>query len=314
MPDWLIERGIGETRAVRIDSDEIVEARILLDGIVPAGTVLKGRLVEVGIPALAEAGGQQYLLPKGAPGITQGATICIVVTREAIPGIEPWKRPLARLADENQRSKQALDAIALPFPSPDDRLERLGWSDLLEEARSGVVRFAGGELRISLTPAMTLIDADGRLAPFDLANAAAAAAARAIARLGMGGSIGIDLPTISGKEQRQAVGAAIDKILPQPFERTAMNGFGFIQIVRPRARASLLEIAADRGAFEARALLRRAANERTGATQLVAHPSVVGILERNPAWIEALATQVGGAVTLRTDASLPIHGAYAQNA
>jgi ribonuclease G len=314
LPDWLIERGIGETRAVRIDSDEIVEARILLDGIVPAGTVLKGRLVEVGIPALAEAGGQQYLLPKGAPGITQGATICIVVTREAIPGIEPWKRPLARLADENQRSKQALDAIALPFPSPDDRLERLGWSDLLEEARSGVVRFAGGELRISLTPAMTLIDADGRLAPFDLANAAAAAAARAIARLGMGGSIGIDLPTISGKEQRQAVGAAIDKILPQPFERTAMNGFGFIQIVRPRARASLLEIAADRGAFEARALLRRAANERTGATQLVAHPSVVGILERNPAWIEALATQVGGAVTLRTDASLPIHGAYAQNA
>ena len=130
----------------------------------------------------------------------------------------------------------------------------------------------------------------------------------------MGGTIGIDLPNISGKEQRQAVGAAIDKILPQRYERTARNGCGVIQIVCPRARASLREIAADRGAFEARALLRRAANERTGATQLVAHPAVIGTLERNPAWIEALATQVGGAVTLRTDASLPIHGAYAQNA
>jgi hypothetical protein len=313
LPEWLIERGIGETRAVRIEHDEIVESRILLDEIVPAGTVLKGRLVEIGIPAVAEAGGQPYLLPKGAPGITQGATVSIEVTRETIPGIEPWKRPLARLTDEIPRSKEALDAIDLPFPSPDDRLERLGWSDLLEEARSGIVRFAGGALRISLTPAMTLIDADGRLPPFDLAKAAAVAAARAIVSFGIGGSIGIDLPTISGKEQRQAVVAVIDKVLPQPFERTAMNGFGFIQIVRPRVRASLLELAADRAPFEARALLRRAARERTGPTQLVAHRAVVGVLERNPAWIEALATQVGGAVTLRTDASLPIHGAYAQD-
>ncbi len=161
--------------------------------------------------------------------MTEGAVIRIEVTRERIPGVERWKRPLARLSDEALGPAPSLDAEVLPFPSPEDRLERAGWSDLIEEARSGIVRFEDGELRISLTPAMTLIDVDGRLPPFELALASAIAAARTILRHGIGGSIGIDLPTIGGKEQRQAVGAAIDANLPLPFERTAMNGFGFIQ-------------------------------------------------------------------------------------
>ncbi|WP_395622019.1 ribonuclease [Sphingomonas daechungensis] len=314
MPDWICERGIGEIRFARIVDGEIVEARILLEGTVAAGTVLDGRLIEVGIPALADAGGQQYLLPRGAPGVTQGAAIRIEVTRETIPGAEPWKRPLARIAERAESVSNALEAEILPFPAPIDRLEQAGWFDVLEEARSGIVRFDGGELRLSLTPAMTLIDVDGRLAPAELALKAAKVAARTILRHAVGGSIGIDLPTISGKEQRQAVGAAIDATLPQPFERTAMNGFGFIQIVRPRARASLFELASDRPSFEARSLLRNAAMSVSGATVLVAHPSVSAVLERNPAWLEDLSRQVGGPATLRSDPSLPIHGAYAHNA
>ena len=92
----------------------------------------------------------------------------------------------------------------------------------------------------------------------------AAEAAKAIRRLDIGGSIGIDLPTAGSKASRQAAAAAIDDHLPQPFERTAVNGFGFVQIVRPRLRASLLELAQDRAPFEARALLRRAAFEPPG--------------------------------------------------
>ena len=70
---------------------------------------------------------------------------------------------------------------------------------------------------------------------------------------------------------------------------------------------------ADRSMAQARALLRRAAIERTGATRLVAHTSVIAALEANCEWTEALSRQVGGAVTLRNDPSLPIHGAYAEN-
>lgn len=312
MPDWLIEHGIGETRAVRLEAGEIVEARILLDGIAPAGAVLEARLREVGIPAIAEAGGTEYLLPAGAPGITQGAGLAIEVSRERIPGAEPWKRPLARLTDQSPAQAPALEGDLLTLPAAQDRLAEAGWDDLLDEARSGIVRFTGGELRVSITPAMTLIDVDGRLPPFKLALAGAETAARTILRHGIGGSIGIDLPTVPGKSQRQEIAEKVDAVLPQPFERTAVNGFGFLQIVRARAHANLFELASDRAGFEARALLRRAAMERTGAVRLAAHPAVVAVLEGRSEWLDALSRQVGGSVGLRADASLPISGTYVE--
>ena len=295
-----------------VEGGEIIEARILLDGVARAGTVRQAVLRTAGTPAVAVEGAQEYLLPKGAPGASEGQAIAIEITREAIPGTEPWKRPLARPADSI--SEPSTDAETIPFPAPADRLAEAGWLDLIEEARSGIVGFDGGELRISPTPAMTLIDVDGRLSPFELAIAGARAAARAIRRHGIGGSIGIDLPTIAGKAQRQAVAAAIDELLPQPFERTSVNGFGFLQVVRPRAHASLFEVAQDRAAFEARALLRRAAFDGSGARRLVAHPAVIAVLEARPEWLDALARQIGGAIGLRGDGSIPIHGGYAEKA
>ena len=312
MPEWAIERGIGETRAALIEDGRIVEARILRSGIVPVGTILAARLTRSGARnAIAVADAQEYLLPKGAARITQGAPMSIEVTREALGGGEPWKRALARLSDEAPRAAPALAGRDLAFPASTDALEATGWSDLIDEARSGIIAFGGGELRVSLTPAMTLIDVDGALDPDALALAGAAAAARAVRRHGIGGSIGIDLPNITGKAARQAVAEAIDANLPQPYERTAVNGFGFIQIVRPRRHASLFELAADRPAYEARAMLRRAARE-VGAIRLVAHPALIAALD--PAWTEALASQVGGAVTLRAEPSLAMSAAYAEQA
>ncbi len=311
-PEWLIERGIGESRAVRVGGGEIVAARILLDGIVPAGSIIAGRLAKAGKPAIAVADGQEYVLRDGAPGATEGQAVVIEVVRETIPGAEPWKRPLARISDETPREAR-FEGDELPFPSPHDRLEEAGWSDLMEEARSGIVAFTGGALRVSPTPAMTLIDVDGTLPPFDLAMAGARAAARAILRHGIGGSIGVDLPTVQGKEQRTAIGAAVDAILPNPFERTAVNGFGFLQIIRPRRHASLFELAADRAAFEARALLRQAAREK-GAIRLAVHPAAHAVLDARPGWLSALSRQVGGAVTLRSEAKLTISGGHAEKA
>lgn len=312
MPDWLLERGIGESRAARIQDGEIAEARIFREDVVRAGTRLLARLKTIGPPAIAVAGGEEYLLPKGARGITEGAELAIEVTREKIPGAEPWKRPLAVVSDESPGAPAQLDAELLPFPAPVDALGNAGWGDVIEEARSGSASFPGGKLRISATPAMTLIDIDGYLPPEELAIAGAAAAARAILRLDIGGSIGIDLPTVQGKAARMTAAEAVDAVLPQPFERTAVNGFGFLQIVRPRLRASLVELAQDRAAFEARALLRRAAFETGGPKRLVADPAVIAILQGRPDWIDALARQVGGAVTLRADPSLPIESAYAE--
>ena len=44
MPEWLIERGIGETRAALVDNGHIIEARILRDEVIPAGSILTARL------------------------------------------------------------------------------------------------------------------------------------------------------------------------------------------------------------------------------------------------------------------------------
>lgn len=329
MPEWLVEKGIGETRAALIEGGRIIEARIELEGTIASGTILVARLESIGSNgrnALAkDEHGHEYLLPHAPRSVTEGAPLHIEVLRTAIPGVEPWKRPLARqTAAERRRSRSLAERLRatkvavreLAFPDPRrDELGEAGWGELLEEAAAGEVRFAGGSLGLHQTPAMILVDVDGHLPAAELAVAGAAEAARAIRRLDIGGSIGIDLPTVAGKGPRLAAAAAIDAALAQPFERTAVNGFGFVQLVRPRERASLLELWADRPAAEARALLRRAAfDPRPGAKRLVVPPPIAAVLEQRPDWLERLAGQVGGAVALRAEAALPISGGHAEPA
>jgi hypothetical protein len=321
-PEWLIERGIGEIRAALVENGEIIETRIELEGVVPAGSLIKARLANKGMNdrnAVAVSGsGTEYLLPRGAPGVAEGAALTIEVTREEIPGSEPWKRPLARATDQALATIQPLAARLagrkLLFPDARDLLSLAGWNELIDQARTGLVTFSGGEIRVTPTPAMTLIDVDGYLLPDELALVGAGEAAKAIRRLDIGGSIGIDLPTSGSKAARLAAAQAIDAMIPKPFERTAVNGFGFVQIVRPRGRASLIELAQDRALFEARALLRCAAFEAPGPKVLVAHPAVVNQLEQRQTWIDSISRQLGGSVRLRAESTIPISGGYAETA
>lgn len=299
MPEWIIEEGIGETRAALVDGDEILEARVRREGVIPAGTVLDVRLVAVAPRVTVEAGGEQFLLQRGVSGVTEGARLAIQVTREALGGSEPWKRGLARRTD------------AAPSPAPplaegrDDTID--AWDDLLDEARFGIVRFDGGELRIQPTAAMTVIDVDGWLIPAKLAQMAAWAAARAIGRLDIGGSIGIDFPTLHGKDERREVDEILDAYLPKPFEKTAINGFGFAQVVRPKSRPSLLELAQDRAPFEARALLRRA-GRCIGPTVITAHPAVIAAISDE--WRQQLERRIGGPMTLSADPALAMSAGH----
>ncbi len=190
-------------------------------------------------------------------------------------------------------------------------LDALGWGELVEAAATGHVAFPGGLLTISPTPAMTVIDVDGSLAPVPLATAAAGAAAAAIRRFDLTGSIGIDFPTVADKAARSRLGALLDAQLPAPFERTAVNGFGFVQIVRPRVRPSFLEaVRGDPVATAALALLRRAERDGIGGATLVAAPRVTAWLTARPDLTAALARRRGGPVELRADAGLPISGGH----
>jgi hypothetical protein len=98
----------------------------------------------------------------------------------------------------------------------------------------------------------------------------------------------------------------------EAFERTAVNGFGFLQLVRPRRRPSLLELAHDGPAFAARALLRRAATSGHGPARLAVHPRTAAVLERRSDWLDQLSRQRGGPISLRADPLLAISGGHVE--
>jgi hypothetical protein len=322
LPEWLYEEGIGENRAALVEGNDILEAAIEVAGQVLVGTIASARLTSILLPArrgiLVLADGSEALLEPLPPALTQGQALTVEIIREPLPEPGRPKLPKARVSAGPERTgpslierveASGLPVVRLPVHGP-DRLEQVGWSELMEEARTGEIAFPGGALRMALTPAMTLFDVDGALEPSELAIAGAAAGGRAIRRHGIGGSIGIDLPTLPGRSDRQAAAAALDAALPQPFERTAVNGFGFLQVVRRRERVSIPELLqSDPAGAAARQLLRQA-ERRTGGVTLAAAPVVAARLRTQEGWIAALERRIGGPVQLREDTALPMFGGY----
>jgi hypothetical protein len=319
LAEWFYEEGIGENRAILVEDGRILRAEIELPYELRAGTVLEGRLKAVLVPGrrgIAETERGELLVEPLPPQVSEGQAVRVEVLRGPVPEAGRPKIAKGRITDsapaEGPSLAERIGRCTICPLHGVDAFEGAGWSELLEEAATGEIAFPGGALRMSLTPAMTLFDVDGALPVAELALAGAAAAARAIERFGIGGSIGIDLPTLASKADRQRVAAAVDAILCQPFERTAVNGFGFLQIVRRRERASLPElIRSDPTGASARALLRRAERSSgAGERTLVAAPAVVARLEKNPDWIEALARRVGAPVALQADPSLAISAGH----
>lgn len=308
MPEWLYEAGIGEARAALVTDGRIVQARVEPDDTpVRIGTVTPARLIEITTKGregrITLDDGREATLSPLPSGITQGARLTVRIVREAIPEAGRPKRPRAAPSDEALAPGPDLLARISATGHPvrilrahePDALEQAGWSEVLEEAMTGEIAFPGGALRMTPTPAMTLFDVDGTGPLESLAISAATAVAEAILRHDIGGSIGIDFPTITGKAPRLAVAAAIDDALPQPFERTAVNGFGFLQIVRPRIHASLPErLRADPAAAKLRALLRQI--ERTPPPVPRHHrisARLLATLAAHPTWTEELARRTG---------------------
>ncbi|MBA15409.1 MAG: ribonuclease [Sphingomonas sp.] len=307
MAEWLYEAGIGEARAALVEDGAIIKLRFEPEGTGPrVDTVASARLIDRTSGKVALASGEEALCTPLPRGITEGAGLMVRIVREPIP--EPGRAKLAKAvpADGDATAAPGPDLLARITASgisvrrchahEPDRLEAAGWSETLEEARTGEIAFPGGALRMWVTPAMTLFDVDGSGPLEPLAIAAAQAVAEAIVRHGIGGSIGIDFPTLSGKAARNAVAEAIDAALPQPFERTAVNGFGFLQIVRRRARASLPELlAADPAGAAVRAELRMLERLPPPAptTHILARP-LFDRLMREPGWVAELHRRSGG--------------------
>lgn len=325
-PHWLYEEGIGEARAALVQGGRIVEALIERAGAhARAGGVHGGRLVKTliarkrGIARLDS--GEHVLIEPIPPKVAEGGAVRVEILREAIgePGLEDEREKLAKgrvaapgiVAGPGRSLYQRIQESGLPIvPCPaheEDRLEAAGWSELLAEAASGEVGAEDAALRIFPTPAMTLIDVDGSLPPAQLGPKGAKLAAQAIRRMGIAGNVGIDLPTMNNKDERQVAAAQIDKYLPQPFERTAVNGFGFIQIIRRRERPSLIELLrADPVRAASMAALRTAERAGAGALTLTVSAAAARDILAHPDWLKLLERRRGGAVTIVADEALPL--------
>jgi hypothetical protein len=310
---WLYEAGIGETRAALVAAGRIVRARIEpVDAALRVGAVVEAVLVEAGRqPRVRLPDGGEAMLSRVPPALSIGRPLLVEITRQSLAEGRRVKLPRATPADTDATpgpGRSLLDRITASgvpvrrlHAHDADALEEAGWSEVLDEAMTGDIAFPGGVLRMALTPAMTLFDVDGDGPGDALACAAAIAVGEAVVRHGIGGSIGIDFPTLGGKAARQAVAEALDAVLPLPFERTAVNGFGFLQIIRPRRYASLPEqMAATPEDAAARAALRRLEREPPPGPATRPLPADIAhwLNERRPQWVEELHRRTGNAAPI----------------
>lgn len=313
---WLIEQGIGEERALRYTGGRAVAARLRWPGALEAGTVEDAVLVERhqgsarGVARFAS--GEEALVDRLPPQASEGAALRLEVTRAALRERGRGKRAQARPTAVVPRPAPSL-LDSLPDAAAVRRFPDDAWNEVWAEAWEGETRFAGGSLHFAATPAMTLIDIDGTLPARALALAAVPALSEALGRLDLAGSIGIDFPTLPERADRKAVDCALgDALAGWDHERTAMNGFGFVQIVARQAHPSLLHrLAFDRAGAAARKLLRDAEGlEGAGAVLLTAHPAVIAVMP--PAWTAELSRRTARDVRIAADAAVALGAGHAQ--
>lgn len=303
---------------MRLAGGQITAARMQWPGELIAGqvedAVLVSRTAGSSRGTARFTSGEEALVDRLTRDASEGAPLRLKVMRAAIGERGRLKRAQARPTEEPSHIPTLADSLAAE--GHEVRIvRRFGggdWDELVAEASAREVSFAGGSLLFAPTPAMLMIDIDGALPPRELALAAIPALASAIQRFDVGGAIGIDFPTLDQKDGRRAVDEALGQALADwPHERTAMNGFGFVQLVARLERPSLLHRAANASAaFAARLLLRRAeALEGAGAILLQGHPALEAPLEP---WLAELARRTGREVRWEARPTLAIAAPQAQ--
>ena len=315
---WVYEESFGEKRALLIENGHVSAAKLYWRTSICAGNVLMAKVVlrpSGSKRALClSADGHEIEVPDLPRDNSEGSQARIIIHREPMAERGRLKRAHGRFFGDKDISLPENDVLTKgEFVH---RLPKGAWEDVWSLASDGEVPFAGGNLIISITPAMTLIDIDGGGSPKELALAAVPAIAKAIRWFDLGGSIGIDFPTIAEKSDRKQVDAALAAALDDwAHERTAMNGFGFVHLVARMKMPSLLHRFTYRRAETcARYLLRQASHlVGPGKLNLACHPAIRHAIPDD--WLIELGELTGKApeeIVFETEPTLALDASQAQ--
>lgn len=288
----------GERRAAVVEDGNIVEIHIQRDALWALGECGVGRIdrkTPSGAYVVADDG--SALLLRGKTNALEGARVMFEVTREAMSEPGRIKPPEIILRDSAGNPLIGKDALW------DARLASLGQSAINASIAEGIdVAIAGqsqlGDVTISFqrTKAGLVFDIDGIGDAFAINLVAASEIARLLRLYQVGAMALIDFVSMESKAQRTQIAEAFDAasvLDPRSFERTAINGYGMMQVVRARPRPSVLDqlfgtrIAALSDETQAYWLLRAVAQSSGfGARTVTTRPEVATLLqsERWAAW------------------------------
>jgi ribonuclease G len=322
MADIAFDEAPGEIRALLIEDGAPVEYHCRRALHAALGTIADARLVSRQGPRsfLTLASGEELLLP--APiSESEGASIRVEIIRERLCGPGDVKMAVVRRSDADLCSisladwRDAMAARSTRIISDSDAFD-----DVEALALAGHVVSDGVTIWFERTKAGLVFDVDGVGDAFAANRIAAHEIARLLRLFQSGGAALVDFITLDSKAERLAVAAAFDEAStadPRAFERTAINGFGLMQIIRPRVCGSLLDTLFGRNRLspsdESSALaLLRAASRSTGAgrRRCLVPPPVAALLSQ-PRWqplVAEAARLAGASLDIVTDPSAPHYG------
>ena len=296
MTEYWIDDAPGERRAALVENGVIVEVHIQRDLHFALGETGTGR-IDRKTPSgayLVTGNGEEVLFRRNAPQ-PEGSRVGFEVTREAICEPGRAKPPEGKLVDVTPNissDRQQIWEARLAKIGSIPRLQA-DISAAFDIAVAGAAQLDDVTVSFQRTKAGLVFDVDGIGDQLIINLVAAAEIARLLRLYQVGGMVMIDFVAVESKDARHAIVEAFDLSAAadsRPFERSAVNGFGLMQVVRARPRPSVLDqlfgtrIAALSDETQALWLLREAARSSGFGQRTVTARTPVANLLASTQW------------------------------
>lgn len=291
LPEIWRDDAPGERRAALVENGNIVEIHIQRDASWVLGETGAGRIdrkTPSGAYVIADDDSEVLLRSKISD--PEGTRVPFDVTREAIA--EPGRVKPAEILLRDSGYAQASQKGALwdaRLAALDRPVISASIADGFDIAMSGQSQLDTVTVSFQRTKAGLVFDVDGVGHAFDINRVAATEIARLLRLYRIGAMVMVDFVSMESKAQRTQIAEIFDAASiadGRPFERTAINGYGMMQVLRARPRPSVLDhlfgtrIAALSDETQAYWLLRAVAQSSGfGARTVTARPNVATLLE-----------------------------------